>query len=203
MNRTLLLSLLAAGGALLLSIHRNRTLSAENRRLERTRDALSTDLERYRTRTGEQAASIRALELTASELRRLRADDARRIRSLGIRLRRAESLSTAALSTATPISAPLRDTVLLRDTILLRDTLRLFRWRDRWVAVDGTITPDSVHCVVRSRDTLRQVVHRVPRRFLFIRWGTKAIRQEIVASNPRTRIVYAEYVELPRRRERK
>ena len=47
---------------------------------------------------------------------------------------------------------------------------------------------------VESVDTLRQVVHRVPRRFLFIRFGTKAVRQEIVSSNPHTRIVYAEYV---------
>ena len=49
-------------------------------------------------------------------------------------------------------------------------------------------------CRIESVDTLRQIVHRVPRRFLFIRFGTKAVRQEIVSSNPHTRIVYAEYV---------
>ena len=38
----------------------------------------------------------------------------------------------------------------------------------------------------------------VPRRFLFFRWGTKAIRQEIIPANPHTRIVYAEYVQLSR-----
>ena len=43
-----------------------------------------------------------------------------------------------------------------------------------------------------------QVVHRIPRRFLFIRWGTKALRQEIVPSNPHTRIVYSEYVKIER-----
>ena len=47
-------------------------------------------------------------------------------------------------------------------------------------------------------DTLRQAVHRIPRRFLFIRWGTKAHRQEIVSTNPHTRIVYAEYVKIER-----
>ena len=45
---------------------------------------------------------------------------------------------------------------------------------------------------------LRQVVHRIPRRFLFIRWGTKALRQEIVSSNPHTRIVYSDYVKFER-----
>ena len=55
--------------------------------------------------------------------------------------------------------------------------------RDR-VRVEGAVTADSVLCRVESADTLRQVVHRIPRRFLFIRWGTKALRQEIVPSNP-------------------
>ena len=53
-------------------------------------------------------------------------------------------------------------------------------------------------CRIRSVDTLRQAVHRIPRRFLFIRWGTKALRQEIVSTNPHTRIVYAEYVKIER-----
>ena len=37
-----------------------------------------------------------------------------------------------------------------------------------------------------------------PRRFLFIRWGTKALRQEIISSNPHTRIVYSEYIRIER-----
>ena len=78
------------------------------------------------------------------------------------------------------------------------DTLRSFRWRDPWVTVEGRIDGDSVACRVVSIDTLHQIVHRVPRRFLFIRWGTKAIRQEIVSSNPHTRIVHSEYIRLER-----
>ncbi|MDE5963333.1 MAG: hypothetical protein K2G58_04820, partial [Alistipes sp.] len=85
-----------------------------------------------------------------------------------------------------------------RDTVLLRDTIRIFRWNDAWCTVEGTILPDSVVCKIKTVDTLRQIVHRVPRRFLFIRWGTKAIRQEIVSSNPHTKIVHAEYVRLER-----
>ena len=52
--------------------------------------------------------------------------------------------------------------------------------------------------IQKEIDTLRQAVHRIPRRFLFIRWGTKALRQEIVSTNPHTRIVYAEYVKIER-----
>ena len=85
-----------------------------------------------------------------------------------------------------------------RDTIRLRDTVRLFRWRDAWVTIDGLVAGDSVRCRIESVDTLRQVVHRIPHRFLFIRWGTKALRQEIASSNPHTRIVYTEYIRTER-----
>ena len=95
---------------------------------------------------------------------------------------------------------PLRDTVVagIRGSLPVYDTMRVFRWRDPWVSVEGRIGKDSVACRIRSVDTLRQVIHRIPRRFLFIRWGTKAIRQEIVSTNPHTRIVHAEYVKIER-----
>lgn len=81
---------------------------------------------------------------------------------------------------------------------LLPDSLRRFRWSDPWVTVEGILGRDSVACRIESRDTLRQIVHRIPRRFLFIRWGTKALRQEIISSNPHTRIVYSEYIRIER-----
>ena len=131
--------------------------------------------------------------------------DAERIRQLGIRLRRVEAAATLATATEIDVQVPLHDTIVRRDfaavcdsgrlaAAVRFDTVRSFRWRDPWVTVEGRIRGDSADCRVESVDTLRQVVHRVPRRFLFIRFGTKAVRQEIVSSNPHTRIVYAEYV---------
>ena len=77
------------------------------------------------------------------------------------------------------------------------DSLKHFEWRDLpWVAVAGTIRNGMVDLDVASVDTLMQIVHRVPKRFLFFRYGTKAIRQEVVSKNPHTRIVYSEYIEL-------
>ena len=122
------------------------------------------------------------------------------VRRLGIKLRRLEAAAKTVTATSVDLRAPVRDTVVLlrRDTLRIRDTLKLFRWRDAWVTVEGRIRTDSVACRVESTDTLRQVVHRIPRRFLFIRWGTKALRQEIVSSNPHTRIVYSDYVKFER-----
>ncbi|WP_278713893.1 DUF6549 family protein [Alistipes finegoldii] len=172
----------------------------ENRRLTQNQHALAAGIERYRTRLGQEAASVQALRLRCAEFEELRAADAAEIRRLGIKLRCLEAAARTATATKVEIRTPVRDTVVvrLRDTLVVRDTLQLFRWRDAWVRVEGAVTADSVLCRVESADTLRQVVHRIPRRFLFIRWGTKALRQEIVPSNPHTRIVYSEYVKIER-----
>ena len=181
MKKFLLLYALAVTLSLAGVLRRYRT---ETHRLEQNQRALLSQVERYRTRAGEAAASAEVL---------------------GIRLRRVEAAATLATATEIDVQVPLHDTIVRRDfaavcdsgrlaAAVRFDTVRSFRWRDPWVTVEGRIRGDSVACRVESVDTLRQVVHRVPRRFLFIRFGTKAVRQEIVSSNPHTRIVYAEYV---------
>ena len=134
----------------------------ENRRLTQNQHALAAGIERYRTRLGQEAASVQALRLRCAEFEELRAADAAEIRRLGIKLRRLEAAARTATATKVEIRTPVRDTVVVRlsDTLVVRDTLRLFRWRDAWVRVEGAVTADSVLCRVESADTLRQVVHR-------------------------------------------
>ena len=169
-------------------------LLKENARLENNNYALIESVKTYRTKADESAASVQVLRLKVGEYEELRAADAERIRKLKIKLKRLESASKSVTKTAVDITVPLRDTVILRDTLRLHDTVRLFRWRDSWVTVDGVIDNNSVSCSVSSIDTLHQIIHRIPRRFLFFRYGTKAIRQEIVSSNPHTEVVYSEVV---------
>lgn len=176
-----------------------RHYRAENKRLETNQEALMSDVAHYRTRNGQEVAAKEVLQLRVSEFERLRASDAAVIRDLGIKLRRVEATAKTATATLVELRAALRDTVVMRPPTdapgpIIPDTLRAFRWRDPWVTIEGLVGRDSVECRVLSVDTLRQVIHRVPKKFWFIRWGTKAIRQEIISSNPHTRVVYAEYV---------
>ena len=167
-----------------------RRYHAENRRLIQNQTALAADVAHYRTRAGQEAASAQVLRLRCGEFEALRAADAEEIRRLGLRIRRLEAAAKTVTATEAAIRAPLRDTVVIRvrDSAPVHDSVRLFRWRDAWVSVEGRIGRDSVACRIRSVDTLRQV----------IRWGTKALRQEIVSANPHTRIVHAEYVKIER-----
>ena len=196
MKKYLILYAVLVTAALVVAL---RHFRSENRRLVQNQEALASDLTHYRTRAGEEAAAARVLRLRCAGFERLRTEDAAEIRRLGIRLRRLEATAKIAAATQTDLHAPLRDSVIRRDTAAsVFDTLKTFRWHDPWVRIEGCISHDSVRCRVSSVDTLRQVIHRIPRRFLFIRWGTKALRQEIVSSNPHTRIVYAEYIRIER-----
>lgn len=190
-------TLLLAGGM--------RILRNENNRLKNNQTALAQEVAHYKSALGEEAASAQILRLRCGEYEEMRKSDAERIKSLGIRIRRLESAAKSVAATEVEAAATLHDTVVVRDTVRLfdtvryADTLRRFRWSDPWIEVEGEIDSGDVRCRVRSIDTLHQVVHRVPRRFLFIRYGTKAIRQDILSTNPHTRIAYTEYVEFQRR----
>ena len=173
-------------------------LISEQRRLQNNNHSLLQRVEYYRTSADESAASVQALRLKVGEYEELLAADAEKIRAMGVKLRRLESTAKSVVATDVAIKAPLRDTVFIRDTLRQIDTLRLFRWNDSWVTVDGVISADSVECRVQSVDTLHQIVHRIPRRFLFIKYGTKALRQEIISSNPHSKIVFSEYIKIER-----
>jgi hypothetical protein len=201
MRKFLAIYALVTTTAIALMVATIFSLSDERARLRENQSSLCAEVEHYRTRADKDAAAIQVLRLRCGEYEELREADAKRIKELGIRLRRLEASAKSITATALNVATPLRDTIFVRDTSsMVRDTLKIFRWQDPWVKIDGLIGRDSVRCNVESIDTLHQIVHRVPRRFLFFRYGTKALRQEIVSSNPHTRIVYTEYIKIERRR---
>ncbi|MDR0954531.1 MAG: hypothetical protein LBM20_04020 [Rikenellaceae bacterium] len=172
---------------------RLKRFRSENNTLNSNLFALLNTVDRYKTRDSLNAASVGALQLTLSQYRKWRQQDAETIESLNIRLKRVENVSRHALESNQQLTIPLQDTVILfRERA---DTGRAFAYRSPYIDLRGRVQKDSVDIQWTATDTLLQVVHRVPRRFLFFRYGTKAIRQEIVSKNPHTEITYTEYVE--------
>lgn len=197
MKNRLIITLLLLVAALLASTYAYRQKA---RRLALDRTGLVARLEQQRLRSDSLTAQCEVLRLDRDEFRRLYHTESQRLKTMRIRLKRVEAVGQSATQTLLQASALRRDTIrlIVRDTTPLIDTLRQFRWSDPWNRIEGVITQDTVHCRVQTVDTLRQIVHRIPHRFLFIRWGTKALRQEIRSSNPSTRIVYTEYVMITR-----
>ena len=57
-----------------------------------------------------------------------------------------------------------------------------------WISNDIDVDSGDITADIETFDTITAIVHRIPRKFLFFRFGTKEIRQEVVCANPHTRI---------------
>ncbi len=173
---------------------RNKVLRDDNDRLTANQTALMQKANYYKTEAGKSAASVQKLELTNSELK----DNYKRVcqtaEELGIKVKRLQAASTTATETEVKVITQVRDSIVYRNGAV--DTLKTFAWHDAWVNILGELKGREVSLNVASQDTIVQIVHRVPKKFLFFRWGCKAIRQEIVSTNPHTKITYTEYIEL-------
>ena len=174
------------------SLHRQRQ---ENDRLSSNQTAQFQDISYYRTRDSLSAASVERLTLTKKELEQNCEALARDIKDLKIKLKRVQSVSQASIETEHIIRTVVRDSLIVRDRV---DTLQCIDYHDNYLTLSGCIEHNHFSGHIMSRDTLLQVIHRVPHKWWFIKWGTKAIRQEIVSKNPHAQIVYSRYIEVKR-----
>ncbi|MBQ5609566.1 MAG: hypothetical protein IIU85_04875 [Rikenellaceae bacterium] len=196
MTKALLIYALTVTALLVMVGNNRQRLHFENQRLNQNIVALTSDVELYRTQSGESAAEVRSLRLRQSELEQTNEALTDQIDQLNIRLRHINSLATAATQTVVEFSTQIPDTVLHRPVV---DTVRLPLYADTWNSVQATLIGDRIEGRFTSVDTLHQVVYRVPHRFLFIRYGTKELRQVITSSNPSTRLVYSSHITIERR----
>ena len=175
--------------------------NTEYSRLRHNQEALLGEVQMYQTEAGKSAASVLELQLSYNELQRYYQDKCQQVEDLGLKVKRLESMSYTGTHTHIEAQAKVRDSIVyqVRDSTVYVDTLKWFTWRDPpWVVVNGTMNNGTVDLDIHSTDTLIQIVHRVPKKFLFFKFGTKAIRQEIDSMNPHTKLTYAEYIRLKR-----
>lgn len=171
-----------------------RKTTQERERYKANQTALLSEVEFYQTENDKNAASVQKLTLTYDELKANYDVVCSTAKELGVKVKRLESASTTETKTEVRVVTEVRDSIVYRDGRV--DSLLAFRWRDPWVNVDGAIRRDSVNMNISSTDTIVQIVHRVPHKWWFIKWGTKAIRQEVVSTNPHTKITYTELIDL-------
>ncbi|MCR5504037.1 MAG: hypothetical protein K6E94_00425 [Elusimicrobiaceae bacterium] len=169
----------------------------DRERLQNNQNALMQEVRLYETKLGESAASVQRLQLTKDELEGKYKAICQEAEDLGIKLKRLQSVSQTTTQAEIHAKAEIRDSIVYKPEIHLVDTLKAFCWKDPpWAFVDGVIDSGKVDLSISTNDTIIQIVHRVPKKFLCFRFGTKAIRQEVISKNPHNRIRYSEYIEL-------
>ncbi len=195
MKRILIyISIILIGGIIILW-GQNKSLREENNRLSANSETLLSQVDIYKNSLGQSVAHVGKLELQLKELKIYNERLLKTVSDMGIKLRRTQSLSLTSIESKFTFSVPL---------ITNADTpgvpVRSFIWNNPWNRVEGYIRNDSIACSVKHIDTLNQVVYRVPHKFLFLRWGTKAIRQAVSLADTSSTIVYSEYIVLKRKK---
>lgn len=165
----------------------------EKKRLANNQESLLSDIEYYKTESGKNAASVQKLVFTKSELEKHCQDLAQTVKDLGIKVKRLQSAATTVTKTEVEIQTVVRDSIVYRDRPVI---LKTINWKDPWIKLDGVLDGDNFSAKIQSIDSLSHVAHRVPKKFLFFRFGTKAVRLEVVNKNPHSKIVYTEYIEI-------
>lgn len=167
---------------------------SEKERYKANQTALLSDIAYYKTENERNVASVRALTLTKSEIETYNKNLAERCDELEISLRRLISANITNMQTDYHLVGELRDSLVLRYNTI--DTLRCMDYDDSYLTFSACVDSAGMYVAdIVSRDTVTAIVHRIPRRFLFFKFGTKEVRQEVYCANPRTQIITTQYVE--------
>lgn len=177
-----------------LLFKRNKTLRAENARLENNISSVMSEIDTLRTSNGNLMADCRRILAEKEEMQTLYRSSLEKIENLGISLKRAQSVSTYSTEQHIDVTSTVRDTVYVRDSVQVN--AMVFDYKDPWTEVSGKIESGEAALSISSKDTITQVIYRVPKKWWFFRWGTKAIRQRVSSSNPHNNIVYSDYIEI-------
>ena len=192
-------------GLALVAFRAYSDMKADRDRLKENQNLLlhNGTVEIKQTNTGSSQASVPALTLRPSEFRRSGDTLLQVAKSAGIKTSRISEAATASTATRVDFNTRVFRTAV-HDTV--RDTIaeslptlspsKQLSWNDSWVSLSGTITDSMFHGSITAVDTLDIIVHRVPRRFLFFRFGCKQVHMDIISRNPHTRLTYARYYQL-------
>ena len=194
MKKYLLFTILILAAFLAVSVKSCQDIRTDRNRLSDNQRTLLADIEFYRTKDSLNVASVERLVLTNREFRKYAGELEKTVEELNLKVKHLQSVSQSATETKYLVQTEIRDSIVVLPG--KTDTLSCINYQDPYLTFFGSITGKQFSGLIQSRDTIVQVIRRVPRRFWFIRWGTKAIRQEVISKNPYSRIVYTEYIEL-------
>lgn len=199
MKKYLIIALLAVAAVAGVALRQCQQLRQEKERLTANISSLTAGTEQYKTEAGKNAARAQQLELTTSELKEQCAELQAKLEDMGVKNKYLQRAVSAQTSTEVRIDTLVRDSIVYVPQLARLDTLQLVRWADAWVQLDGTIRAGRFTGSITSQDSLTVAVHRVPKKFWFIKYGTKRIDVSVASSNPHTEIRAVTLVEIKKK----
>ena len=192
----------AAIVALIVQHGKIKHLRAERDKYQTNTQVLMEDVKRYQTRDSLNVATIGVLELKLSEFKKYRAEDAELIKSLKIKNRDLEAVTTAQMQTISELRAELKDSIVYLPGDTVERVVKCIEYRDRYLDVVGCIVDNVFSGEVVSRDSLTIVNTVQYKRLWGFLWKTKKVKNrqiDVVSKNPHTQIMGVEYIEIEKK----
>lgn len=174
-------------------------LQRENKRLANNQAVLLDSMQTYKVADSLNVAKINVLELSLSDYKRYREEDAALIKKLKAdKLSATTSINT---TTTTDIKTPVKDSIIYKDRIVPIDTVKQINYDSKWTSVHGYLANDTINLNIINREELLIAESFVKKRFIGIKlpiwlFGYKTKSVDVVSKNPNTEIKNLEYIQI-------
>ena len=174
-------------------------LQEENMRLANNQTVLLDSMQTYKVVDSLNVAKINVLELSLSDYKKYREEDAALIKKL-----KADKLSAATYintTTTTDIKTSVKDSIIYKDRFVPIDTVKQINYDSKWTSVYGYLANDTINLNIVNREELLIAESFVKKRFIGIKlpiwlFGYKTKSVDVVSKNPNTKIKNLEYIQI-------
>ena len=174
-------------------------LQQENKRLSNNQAVLLDSMQTYKVADSLNVAKINVLELSLSDYKRYREEDAALIKKLKAdKLSATTSINT---TTTTDIKTLVKDSIIYKDRVVPIDTVKQINYDSKWTSVHGYLANDTINLNIVNREELLIAESFVKKRFIGIKlpiwlFGYKTKSVDVVSKNPNTEIKNLEYIQI-------
>lgn len=194
-----LLAFLVVSLAVIFLINETAKLQEENKRLVNNQITLLDSMQTYKVADSLSVAKINVLELSLSDYKKYREENATLIKKL-----KADKLSATTsinATTSTNIKTVIKDSIIYKDRVVPVDTVKQINYNSKWTSVYGYLANDTISLNIINREELLVVESFVKKRFIGIKlpiwlFGYKTKSVNVVSKNPNTEINNLEYIQI-------
>lgn len=162
--------------------------------------ALLSDLDSVMLDGQKIGVKAESLQLTISQLKKYRAEDAERMKELNIKIKDLESTAKIQAEVNIDLKAQLRDTTVTVVVDSVNNTTKEAKYKvtsinTPFLKINGMVTDTEFLGSIKLPVNIYQYVTASYRRkFLWWRWGLKGFNQTVISDNPHVEIKYAEFI---------
>lgn len=204
MKKYLIIAAIALAVAAVVTIwvqhSRINQLTGERDKYRTNTETLLQDVSLYQTKDSLNAARVGVVELELSEYKKYRESDAELIKSLQLKNRELQNVTSAQMETITKLNGNVRDSIVYLPEDTTTIVLKCVDISDPWFSLNGCATPDGKFTgTFINRDSILIVETIEYKRFLNFLWKTKKIKNRdfrIISRNPHTKILGFEVVSI-------